>query len=375
MPQFEDSLQTVGTKQMGPIGPWATGRVDWGPLSQLTGTRPVVDKYTITMYSEGEWRKQVSEAVKSSDGEVENAAKVDFESRQAISQARVTVDKNQQDSTERLDYRSRDIVRWKCELERAIAAASDEIDALEMERARLKRAGAVLTLPEMIVGECLDRRTSRLGPELVRDEVEEQLTREYALFSEIRQLFNRTLDSLNIQMTENRTAKQRLEFDWSDKRMAADIDIHNVSLNNRSNIILFKPGAVRFMDQQSSKEHWEHFTRETIAEGERTRQRSIVLRSTLDAILVNSARDLRTQADRVDEALAKKTRCIDELVVVLEDKLKMVLKSMVDLERLTDDLQMLIRRLDAAMKVAQTRLHNRMQRDRVENCRDAAQVA
>lgn len=44
------------TGNMGPIGPWATGRVDWSPLAGLTGTRPVVDKYSIARYSEGDWR-------------------------------------------------------------------------------------------------------------------------------------------------------------------------------------------------------------------------------------------------------------------------------------------------------------------------------
>lgn len=43
---------------MGPIGPYATGRVDWGPLSGLTGTRPVVDQYSITRYSTNDWRKR-----------------------------------------------------------------------------------------------------------------------------------------------------------------------------------------------------------------------------------------------------------------------------------------------------------------------------
>lgn len=58
LPQPLDGMPDErGDKEMGPIGPWATGRVDWGPLSGLTGTRPVVDKYSITRYSEGEWRQ------------------------------------------------------------------------------------------------------------------------------------------------------------------------------------------------------------------------------------------------------------------------------------------------------------------------------
>lgn len=57
LPQPEDATMNRQEMEMGPIGPWATGRVDWGPLAGLTGTRPVVDKYSITRYSEGEWRK------------------------------------------------------------------------------------------------------------------------------------------------------------------------------------------------------------------------------------------------------------------------------------------------------------------------------
>lgn len=65
LPQMEDmpgrQTSTGETPKMGPIGPWATGRVDWGPLAGLTGSRPVVNKYSITRYSEGEWRQRNKE--------------------------------------------------------------------------------------------------------------------------------------------------------------------------------------------------------------------------------------------------------------------------------------------------------------------------
>lgn len=73
---------------------------------------------------------------------------------------------------------------------------------------------------------------------------------------------------------------------------------------------------------QSSAEYWEHFTKETLQEGEATRQRSVALRGTLDAILNNAARDLRTQADKVDMALAKRVACTDEVRIRLENELK-----------------------------------------------------
>lgn len=117
---------------------------------------------------------------------------------------------------------------------------------------------------------------------------------------------------------ENRTARERLEYDWSDKKDAAELTALNCLLNNSSTTVLFRPGAVRYMDEQSSEAYWEHFSAETLAECEQTRQKSVHLRSTLDAILLTAARDLRTQADRVESALNARIACMDEVRVRLE---------------------------------------------------------
>ncbi|KRT79023.1 hypothetical protein AMK59_8385, partial [Oryctes borbonicus] len=79
-----------------------------------------------------------------------------------------------------------------------------------------------------------------------------------------------------------------------------------------------------FFHSQSSPEHWENFTRETLQESEATRQRSVALRGTLDAILTNASRDLRTQADKVEAALSKRVACTDEIRIRLENELKKV---------------------------------------------------
>ncbi|KAJ8967264.1 hypothetical protein NQ314_002992, partial [Rhamnusium bicolor] len=371
LPQPQDAIPVSESGHMGPIGPWATGRVDWGPLSGLTGTRPVVDKYSIARYSEGDWRAHNKEVLDMTNTEKHKANLIDWNGRQCLEQTQADVDKNQEDNTKRLNQRELEIHRWKCELERSISAASEEISFMEEQRRRLKQASSVLTLPESIAGECLERRTGRMDAELVRDEVEEELIKELALCAEIRDIFARTLKDIEIQLLEDKTAKQRLEFDWSDKTVSHEIDSINMALNNRSTILLFKPGAVIFPEEQSSTDYWEHFTRETLLEGEATRQRSVTLRGTLDAILINAARDLRTQADNVELALSKRIACTEEVTRTMENELKQVLRRLADVEDLLRDLRAAIRRMDAPMKKAQTRLDNRLLRPRVENCRDA----
>lgn len=75
---------------------------------------------------------------------------MEFNGRQCLEQTRADTDKNQEDSTKRLKLREQEVFRWKCELERAIDAAREEIELVERERRRLKHAMAVLMLPESI---------------------------------------------------------------------------------------------------------------------------------------------------------------------------------------------------------------------------------
>lgn len=152
-----------------------------------------------------------------------------------------------------------------------------------------------------------------------------ELIRELALTAEIREIFTRTLKDVEAQLLEDKTAKQRLEYDWSDKSVAHEIEALNIVLNNKSNTLLFKPGSVILPEDQSTVEYWAHFTQETLGEAKATRQRSEGLRATLDAILVNASRDLRSQADRLERALSKRVACLEEVTSTLEGELRKVI--------------------------------------------------
>lgn len=75
---------------------------------------------------------------------------MDWNSRQCLEQTQADVTAGQEANTRKLNQRELEIHRWKCELERAIAAASEEIYFMEEQRRRLKQASSVLTWPESI---------------------------------------------------------------------------------------------------------------------------------------------------------------------------------------------------------------------------------
>ncbi|KAH8251281.1 hypothetical protein KR032_005122 [Drosophila birchii] len=371
--QGDDQPHKDQLMPMGPIGPWASGKVDWSPMAGMTGTRPVVDRYSITRYSPNEWRTRNHETVQVVNGALGKADKNRFSSTTEYLRLSALVNKSQTETTDRLRTRAQLIGKWKNTLENAIRAMADEIATMEVERVRLRKSLVVYGVPESIAKECIDKRATRPDTELVRDQVEEELVNELALIAEIRRLMQKTLEDFDMQQVENRTARQRLEYDWSDKKEAYEIDTLNVGLNNLSRTIMFRPGAVRQPPEQASEKYWEHFSMETLDDCEKCRLKSVALRNTLQSIMMNGARDMRTQADVVEKALTARINCTQEAVQRFENDLKEILQNLADVENRITLMKRRISDFDISMKVAQTRMDNRGYRPNVENCRDLAQ--
>lgn len=135
---------------LGPIGPWATGRVDWSPLAGLTGIRPVVDHYTITRYSTGEWRRRNEDVISKALNSMNESVRIENDSKDAIIRTYAITDHAQKDNTQRLKHRARDVDNWKETLGRAIHAMTEEISTLEEQRRRLKQSLSVLNMPQSI---------------------------------------------------------------------------------------------------------------------------------------------------------------------------------------------------------------------------------
>lgn len=374
LPQPGDELPSKDhLEPMGPIGPWATGKVDWSPMAGLTGTRPVVDRYSITRFSPNEWRAKNLEMVNKTNKAFDKAIKNQYNANTSLMRITALTNKTQADTTNSIAQRLKLIGKWKTNLETAIKAMADEISTMEEERIRLKKSLVVLGVPESIAKECIEKRAGRADTELVRDQAEEELVKELALIAEIRRLLKKTLEDFEQQQIENRTARQRLEYDWSDKKEAYEIDGVNVNLNNNSKTIMFRPGAIRQPPEQASELYWEQFSKETLEECEKTRAKSVALRQTLNSIFLNSARDIRSQADEVEKAFVARINCTQENLQRFENDLKECLYKLADTENRIEKMHTALRSFDAAMKVAQTRMDNRSFRPNVENCRDAAQ--
>lgn len=359
---------------MNPIGPWASGHLDWSPTAGSTGLRPVVDKYSNTRYSTGEWRNANEQILR---GVItEKGRQLTEDCKKQIEDALKGIAAKSNETNGKLKNRIKDLSFWTKEVENCLKSMDNEINALETDRRKLKAATRILMLPESISKECIELRSNRLEPDLVRDDAEQELIKEYAIVGEIRRLFQDTLRKVDVQLEENQASKAAIESDWSDKMVTLKVDNTNLKMGPDSSLILKHQGVNRWPENATSLEFWQHFVAETVRNCAEVRNKSKKLRGNLMSIIINAGQDLKNQSERTNDALAETIEATQSCCNALEDSLKDNLQKIADIENLLDNLRDSLRQLELKCKQGQTRLKSRnYDRPNVENCRDEAQYA
>jgi len=281
-------------------------------------------------------------------------------------------------STERLKRRGKDIYYWMKELERVITDMREETRLLEQMRIRTEnsiRATADLILH--IVNECLRRRLSRIGIDLTRDDVEEELQKERDLVLKAQMRLEEFAAQIRDQIGKNRASKERLEREWSDKQQSFRIDDSNSRLKPDNPTLLNYAGVARFQEGMTPIREWEEMTQRNMEEAERERVSSCKLRQLVPELLKSIACKLRAQADNVESAMSRRIAETQAQKARLEHQLKLVLDEMVKAEKAIEDIKRAMKGepINSALKLAQTRLYNRTFRPNVELTRDCPQFA
>lgn len=119
-------------------------------MAGLTGTRPVVDKYSVTRFSTNEWAKRNANLISAADKLVLDSRRCEEMAKDAIEKAIKKSDSTQRKSSNLLATRTRTVDQWRGTLERAITAQMEEISLLEEQRQRLKKSLLMLHKPYSI---------------------------------------------------------------------------------------------------------------------------------------------------------------------------------------------------------------------------------
>ncbi|CAH0715058.1 unnamed protein product, partial [Brenthis ino] len=277
-------------------------------------------------------------------------------------------------STDQLKHRTRHINYWKSELERAIKDIDAEISILEAVRQQLKNAMDTLRIPEYITEECLSVRTNRMQSDMVYDDPQHDLFNESVLIENIKRLHREMLRDIEDQMRTNVCAKNLLESDWSNKYLAFKYESHNSDLETKSVNVKDSAGATRLSEGQSNVQTWENYTVNSLQQFKTAMDHSKALREKVDAILINSARDLRSQDVKVNKVLSERIARTEQVKKELENQLNLTLQKIVETENILQTLHEEILKVSQRIQVAQTRLNVKNIRPNVENCREGSLI-
>ncbi|GBP91005.1 Tektin-4 [Eumeta japonica] len=279
------------------------------------------------------------------------------------------------ESTEQLKHRQRHIYYWKCELEKAIREIDAEIEILEKQRQQLKNAMDIINVPEFVTYECIDLRGNRMEADMIFDEPQRQLYRECTLIQNIKKIQRDLLNEVEKQMKINTTVKEDLEMDWSEKRLAFGYETKNVNLETKSNKVKDSAGATKLSEGQSTVDSWEHSTENILRNFQNALENTKNLRSKVDAVLINAARDIRSQDVQLNRSLHERIAQTEKVRIDLENQLRLVISKIVETENIMQTLNAEMRSVAQRLKVAQTRLNTKSYRPNTENCREGSLIS
>ncbi|XP_059524213.1 tektin-1 [Myotis daubentonii] len=320
-----------------------------------------------------EWHLANKSQYHKAEAERSRSERLVAESQRLVDEIDKSTRKSQSDVNKKLEQRLEEVKFWKKELDDKLEQLVYATEDLLAYQTRLRKALESLKEPLHITQRCLEYREQRVGIDLVHDEVEEELLKEYEMIQGVIALLTRTLEETTEQIRLNRSAKYYLEKDLKDKFVALTIDDICFSLNNNSPNIKYSENVMRVEPNSVSLEDWLDFSNTNVEKAAKQRNNSLMLKSLVDRVLSQTASDLRKQCDVVDTALRNGLKDTKDARDKLAGHLAKVMEEIASQEKNIEFLEKAILDQEGPAKVAHTRLGTRTCRPNVELCRDMAQ--
>ncbi|XP_023131021.2 tektin-4 [Amphiprion ocellaris] len=331
--------------------------------------------YRSAKYTTNEWFSNYRTILEQAGTDHHEARSIQRESRALNQDTEAATSRTQAQGTRLLGERLQEIHYWRSELQRHIEQLLADTEALLALKTRLEKALDATETPFAIATDNLTCRTRRLGPDLVRDSVEEELLKEVDLIRSIQALLKRTTAQVVSQIKMNRDAKQTLELDWSDKYQAYNFDENGGRHSNMSPDTQHHPSSATMQEQVCNHSSWTKFTQDNLSKAMQEEQATSSLRVLVERMLQDTTEDLRVQCSTVDRAFSQRCAELIEAKTQLEINLVEILEQIGAQEKNIVALQQAIHNKEAPLRVAQSRLYLRSLRPNMELCRDEPQFS
>uniref|UniRef100_A0A674MCG5 Tektin n=1 Tax=Takifugu rubripes TaxID=31033 RepID=A0A674MCG5_TAKRU len=279
----------------------------------------------------------------------------------------------QNDQTQKLDRRVKEVQFMKTELELKLEEIVVETDELLLLQTRVAKALEASREPLRVTLLCVEER--KRGPEMLQDEVDRELLNEREVIEGVASALRRVSEQISEQIRLNRSAKYTLEQDLKEKSEAQHADL-SCSITPSHAPKLQQPPIIGTAQQSLlvSPKQWESISHVNMAKAEQQKANSASLRALAEALLEQTFTDMQKQLQATAAAFQLHVQEIKSAKSQMEDQLAEILPELSSQRKIRDDLNVAIKETGQALAKAQAQLTSRNQRPSKELCSDPAQT-
>eukprot|EP00066_Takifugu_rubripes_P017779 XP_011607045.1 PREDICTED: tektin-1-like [Takifugu rubripes] len=276
----------------------------------------------------------------------------------------------QNDQTQKLDRRVKEVQFMKTELELKLEEIVVETDELLLLQTRVAKALEASREPLRVTLLCVEERRKR-GPEMLQDEVDRELLNEREVIEGVASALRRVSEQISEQIRLNRSAKYTLEQDLKRRVKLSTLTLllHNALTRSQAATAPHH----RYCPAESPKQ-WESISHVNMAKAEQQKANSASLRALAEALLEQTFTDMQKQLQATAAAFQLHVQEIKSAKSQMEDQLAEILPELSSQRKIRDDLNVAIKETGQALAKAQAQLTSRNQRPSKELCSDPAQT-
>ncbi|XP_014277163.1 tektin-B1 [Halyomorpha halys] len=272
----------------------------------------------------------------------------------------------------RLQDRVVEISKWAEIFKNKISAIDREVALMTKEKDLTETEIEFLGLSFTVTNECLTQRDQRGGADLCTDDAEIEIKHELSMLESLKVMLKQRCMAAWEQTNRLEELKSQLSQDLEDKIESLEMDTYLLGIDKNCGNISYKPDALRIPNEMLSYEAWlEHCTYLNL-KAETELKSSFKLRESMYIPRERARMDLEAQNDATNFALRKRIYETQRIKNELDWQRLNMVQDMEKLHKEIDAVEKAHLNKTNALKLAESRLENRLHKGGAECCRDEA---
>ncbi|XP_063244489.1 tektin-2 [Bacillus rossius redtenbacheri] len=322
-----------------------------------------------------DWLANIRELGQSSQNQQATSFELRHGGRQLRNETGIRTEWDTYHNDLRLEDRVAELSRWKTVLQQCLGAITDEIVQLKDEKAETERKLESMATALNVVAECLSLRDCRQGTDRVQDDAYSELKKELTVLDSLKNLLTNKCHAAWEQLNRLEEVEFKLQVAVENKERAISLDEENLKLDKNCSGISYKPDPLRIPPNCTPYETWLAQSQDDKLKADNEITASNKLREVLYVARERCRNDLKAQHDSTNYMLRRRIYEIRRAKSELEWQRHKTIDEMKKLMKEIEDLKEALEVKTNSLKLAETRLENRMFRSGAELVEDEGQIS